>query len=132
VPATAHLANLIITAYQHGAAYQGPATIYLALVTDNPSATVAGTEVTDAAYARESFAQSGFTNDGAGGLTNTAAIVWSAVAAADYTLPVVALEAYDAATDGNRLWYEYLDVSVTIIEGQAPRIGATELSVTLV
>jgi hypothetical protein len=131
MPATAYTADLISDALMNGAAYQGPATIYLALVIDTPSATVAGTEVTLGDYARKSFAQSGWTSDGAGGLTNMADIEF-VTATADYDDAVVAVEAYTAATDGTRLWYIVLTSPMTVADGQTPKFLAGDLELTIV
>jgi len=74
MPATTYTANLIAKAIANGSAYQGPATIYLALVTDTPSASVAGTEVTDASYARVSVDITAWDDDDAGTLSSNALI----------------------------------------------------------
>jgi len=133
MPATDYTADLIADALAHGSAYQGPATVYLALVTTVPTATVAGTEVTLGGYARKSFAQTGWTNDGAGGLTNTADIAWDE-ASADYDDDIVAIEAYDDDGDpaGNRLWYIVLTTAKTIVSGQTPKFLAGDLVLTVV
>lgn len=131
MPATAYTANLICDAAAHGSAYQGPATIYLALATTTPSATVAGTEVDDEDYERSEFAQSGWTDDGAGTRTNTAVITWPE-AAADFSGDVEAIEAYDAATEGNRLWYAILSAPVTYYAGEVPTFAAGALSFSIV
>ena len=131
MPATSYTANLIATALKNGTSYQGPATVYLALATTTPSATVAGTEVTLGDYGRVTFAQSGWTNDGAGGLTNTADIEYPE-ASASYDAEVVAIEAYTAASAGTRLWYIILATSKTILTGQIPKFLAGDLTLTVV
>lgn len=131
MPATAYWANLICDAAANGTSFQGPATIYLALVTTAPSATVAGTEVDDADYERATFAQSGWTDDGAGSRTNTAIIEW-VEAAADFSADVEAIEAYDAATAGNRLWYALLSAPVTYYAGEVPTFAAGALTFSIV
>lgn len=131
MPATTYTANLIATALANGTAYQGPATVYLALVTTTPSKTVAGTEVTLGGYARKTFAQSGWTNSGTGTLTNTADIEWSE-ATADYDNRVVAVEAYDQASGGNRLWYIVLSTPRTVTDGTTPKFLAGDLELQVV
>ena len=131
MPATAYTANLIATALKNGAAYQGPATVYLALATTVPSATVAGVEVTLGDYARATFAQSGWTNDGAGSLTNTADIDYPLVTE-NYDDDVVAMEAYTAASDGTRLWWIELTTPKIIFVGQTPKFLAGDLTLTVV
>jgi hypothetical protein len=112
-------------------AYQGPSTVHLALVTTTPSKTVAGTEVTAGNYARKSYAQSNWTVEDAGALVNPADISWTA-ASEDFEAPVVAVEGYDAATDGNRLWYIILENSRAIIAGQPPTFYAGDLELDFV
>ena len=131
MPATDYTADLIASALANGASYQGPATVYLALTTTVPTATVAGTEVTLGSYARKTFAQTGWTNDDAGGLTNTADIEFIE-ATADYDGPVVAIEAYTAASAGTRLWYIVLTTAKTIVSGQTPKFLAGDLVLTVV
>lgn len=132
MPATSYTRNLIAKAIAHGTAYQGPATIYLGLATDTPSATVAGTPPDDASYARVEFTQAtGWDDDDDGTLSNAAAVTWPA-AAADYADDIEAIEAFDAATDGNRLWYELLDAPVAIVQDQQPQFDAGELVLPVV
>jgi hypothetical protein len=126
MPATEYLANLIAKASKNGTAYQGPSTIYLALVTDIPTRTVAGTEPTDTDYDRLTFAQSGWTDDNAGTLSNTNVLQWPA-ADADYPEDVEAIEAYTAASGGTRLWWAPLDQAMVVLDAQQPELLAGEL-----
>ena len=132
MPGTAYTDNLMATALSHGTSYQGPATVYLALVTTSPSKTVAGTEATIAAVtiARSTFAQSGWTNDGAGSLTNTADVSFTE-ATGDFDADVVAIEAYTALTSGTRLWYIILSSPRTILNSQTPKFLAGDLTLTV-
>ena len=132
MPASEYTADLIASALANGDAYQGPATIYLALVTTMPTAGEEGTEVTLGSYARKSFAQSGWTNDDAGGLTNTADIEF-VTATADYDDDVVAVCGYDDDGDpsGNFLWWIPLTASKTIVDGQTPKFLAGDLALTI-
>ena len=131
MPATAYTAGLIATALAHGTSYQGPATVYLALVTDIPTKTVAGTEITLGSYARYTFAQSGWTDDGAGDLTNTGDISFPA-ATADYDDDIYAVEAYTAGSGGTRLWYIELAAPMTISNGQTAKFLAGDLTLSIV
>lgn len=126
MPATEYTAHLIADAAAGGTAYQGPATIYLAMTTTEPSKTVAGTEVVHDDYDRKTFAQSGWTNDGAGSLENTANIEYAELST-DYDDEVVAVEAYDAATSGNRLWYIVLASPRLFVTGETPTFLAGDL-----
>jgi hypothetical protein len=129
MPATEYTAGLIADALANGTAYQGPSSVKLALVTTLPTPTEAGTEVTLGGYERVTFAQSGWTNNGVGGLTNTAEIVWPE-ATAEYDGPVVAVEAYNTAGT-YRLWYVVLSQEKTVIEGLIPKFLAGDLVLTV-
>lgn len=131
MPATDYTADLIADAVANGTAYQGPATVYLALTTTVPTATVPGTEVALGSYARAAFAQTGWTNNAAGGLTNTSDIVFPE-ATAYYGDDVVAVEAYTASTAGTRLWWIALLTPKTVVIGQTPKFLAGDLVLTVV
>jgi len=127
MPATAYTANLIAKAEAHGTAYQGPAIVYLALVTTTPTKTVAGTEVTLGAYERYGFDQTtDWTDDNAGALTNNLDVEYP-LATADYDDDVVAVEAYDADVSGNRLWFIILEEPLTTVTGQTAKFYTGDL-----
>ena len=133
MPATAYTRHLIADAVANGTSYQGPATVYLALTTTVPTASAAGTEVTLGCYARVSFAQSGWTNDADGTLTNTADIAFPE-ATANYDAAVVAVEAYDedgSSPPENRLWWIELTTPKSIVTGQTPKFLAGDLVLTV-
>lgn len=131
MPATAYTADLIADALANGAAYQGPATVYLALTITVPTATVAGTEVTLGAYARKIFAQTGWTNNAAGRLSNTADLAFPE-ATANYDGDVVAVEAYSAAAAGTRFWWIDLPTPKTVLAGQTPKFLAGDLVLSVI
>jgi len=131
MPATEYTAHLIADALAGGTSYQGPATVYLALVTTQPTRTVAGTEVTLGNYVRKTFAQSGWTNDGAGSLTNTADIEYP-VTDEDYDDDVIAMEAYSLASGGNRLYWIDLATPRTVVTGSTPKFLAGDLDLSVV
>jgi len=133
MPATNYTKHLIGDALANGTSYQAPATVWLALTTTVPTASVVGTEVTLGSYVRESFAQSGWTNNGTGGLTNTGDIVFTE-ASADYDDDVVAVQAYDddGAPVGNALWWIELTTPKTIVTGQTPKFLAGDLVLSVV
>ena len=53
-------------------------------------------------------------------------------ALAPISADIEAVEAYDAATDGNRLWYEPLPAPVTFVAGDIPQFDAGELTFNVV
>jgi hypothetical protein len=130
MPGTAYTDNLIATAKAHGASYQGPATVYIAMVSTTPSKTVAGTIVQMGAVdvATISFAQTGWTNDGAGNLQNTNDIN-GIEATGDFDDDVVAVEFYDNASpaSGNRLEFIILSTPRTFTAGMTPKFLAGDL-----
>ena len=133
MPASETTAALIAAAIAHGAAYQGPASIELALVTTLPTAVSAGTEVTGGSYARQTVnPASAFTQDGVGGFYNTTAVVYPTLSGTDYDAAVVAVEAYDHSDHTTRLWYIVLDSPVTKVIGETPQFPPGELYLTVV
>lgn len=116
MPLSEYAADLLATAEANGTAYQGPATIYLALMLTESVPATSGTEVSGDGYARVAFAQTGWTNNGAGELSNTADISWPE-AEEDWGT-AVEVAAFDADVSGNRLWSEPLDEDVIIANGQ--------------
>ena len=107
MPCTEYWADLIAVAAKHGTAFQGPATIYLALCSDTPTKAVAGTPVAYTGYARPSYAVSDYASDGIGNLVNGAVVVtFPTPTGGDDTAYYV--EAWTAASAGTRLWFEEL------------------------
>ena len=129
MPATAYWANLIAKAAAHGSSFQGPATVYIALVTDTPTATVAGTEIDDTNYDRATVDISAWDDDGAGKLSNDVDIAWPA-AADDYSADINAIDVYDVSD--NRLWYQILSAPVTFLQNDVPTFDAGELTLSIV
>lgn len=114
---TNYLRNKIVDWYHRQVSFTPPTSHWIALVTSTPNAGTAGTEVSGTGYARQqitlsttSMASTGgdttTTNPSAGttGKTsNNAAVNFGTAGSAWGT--VVAWEAYDASTGGNRLHF---------------------------
>jgi hypothetical protein len=102
-----------------------PTAWYLALFTAAPSDSGGGTEVSGGAYARQSvtFTVSGNT------ATNSAEIEFP-VATANYG-SVTHVGVFDASSAGNLLAHAALTSSKTIETGDAFRVQASELDITL-
>ncbi len=130
MPGTTYTDNLIATAKAHGASYQGPATVYLAMVSTTPSKTVAGTIVQMGAVdvATIAFAQTGWTNDGAGNLQNTADVA-GIEATGDFDADVVAIDIYDGPDPASdeRLEFIILATPRTFTAGMTPKFLAGDL-----
>lgn len=106
MPVTEYRANQIAVAEKNGTAFQGPATVYLALVSDTPTKAVAGTPVVYTGAARVAYAASGWTSDGIGNLVNAGVVTFPTPTGGDDWAWYV--EAWSAAVGGNRFWYEEL------------------------
>src|ERR1039457_4338421 len=116
--ASAYTADLIKAAATHGTAYQAPADIYLAFVTTVPDMDDPGTEPTDSGYARVAMVQPTIWSDNGEGSLLTNADILQAAACASVPWSWIAVSAFDAATDGNFLWYELMPTPVSIVVGQ--------------
>jgi hypothetical protein len=99
-----------------GSAYQGPNKWYLELTSDVPDSGTLGTPVEYTGYLGPvEFAAADWDADGAGKLTNDAAIDFGEPT--DGSDTAVAVEAYDDAQKTNRIWYEELDAPLDIDDG---------------
>jgi len=131
MPASEYTADLIAEAAAGGTAYQGPATIYLELVTTAPAPDTPGTP---SGLGRIAVAQATFwSSDDAGKLTNAEIAAWEA--ATGDVGPVTHYERWDAASGGNMLGYDALsgdEASRTIVTGQIARFPVGALTLTVV
>jgi len=114
MPLSSAWAALLAAAAKHGTAFQGPATWYIELVSDTPTATVEGTPVIYTGYAgRVGITVANLTADGTGTLTSAAAIVFGTPAAGDSDTATY-FEVWDAISGGTRIGYEELDAPLYI------------------
>ena len=98
--------NKIIDHMLRNQAYTPPATVYVALYTDDPTDADTGTEVSGGAYARQSVTLSA----ASGGATSNSADITFPTATADWgTITHVLLR--DASTGGNLLMHSALDAA---------------------
>jgi hypothetical protein len=125
------------------AAGTGPTSLYVGLLTANPTDSTAGTEVTGGSYARVAVtsslanwagtqaAASTVASSGTSGTTsNNAAITFPAPTANWGTITGVGI--YDATTAGNLLIYSALTTSKTVNNGDAaPSFAAAALTFQL-
>lgn len=121
-----YLENALINATLRNTTYTSPATVYLALYTDDPTDADTGTEVSGGSYARQSIT---FGSPSNGTSTNSAAIEFPAATGNWGTITHVGIR--DALTTGNLLYHTALDVSKTINTGDIFKILTSNLSVTL-
>ena len=112
---TEYEANLRLKASLHGTAYQGPTSYWVDLVTDAPSRTVAGTP---SGLGRiQLVCATGVTDNGDG--TGDNAALWTFAAPGADLAECVYAELWDAASAGNRRFYEPLNSPVTPLAGLA-------------
>lgn len=121
-----YLENALINATLRNTTYTSPATVYLALYTDDPTDADTGTEVSGGSYARQSIT---FGSPSNGTSTNSAAIEFPAATGNWGTITHVGIR--DASTSGNLLYHTALDASKTINTGDIFKILTSNLSVTL-
>jgi hypothetical protein len=120
-----YLENALINATLRNTSYTSPATVYLALYTDNPTDADTGTEVTGNGYERQSITFGAPSN---GVSTNTAAIEFPQATGSWGTVSYVGIR--DASTSGNLLYHTALDASKAIATGDVFRVAIGSLSVT--
>ncbi len=120
------LENALINATLRNTSYTSPTTVYLALYTTDPTDADTGTEVSGAAYARQSITF-GAPSDGVS--TNSAAIEFPQAGGSWGTVAYIGIR--DASTAGNLLYHSPLTASKTIATGDVFRVAAGSLSVAL-
>lgn len=121
-----YLSNIILNEVLRGVDYTPPASAYLALYTDDPTANDIGTEVSGGGYARQIVT---FSNASGGQIVNDVDIVFPQATASWGTITHIGIR--DASTGGNLLFYGPLDISKTIDSGDQLKIPAGELTITL-
>lgn len=123
-----YLSAALLNEVLRNTAWTGPATVYLALYTSDPTAADTGTEVSGGAYARQPIAFAAPTLvAGAQTVVNSAEVAFP-VATADWGL-ISHVGLRTAATGGNLLFTRALDNPRTIQSGDRPRFLASSTSV---
>jgi hypothetical protein len=123
-----YLSAALLNEVLRNTAWTGPATVYLALYTSDPTAADTGTEVSGGAYARQAIAFAAPTLvAGAQTVVNSVEVAFP-VATADWGL-VTHVGLRTAATGGNLLFTRALDNPRTILSGDRPRFLASSTSV---
>jgi hypothetical protein len=110
----AFLAAQIAAAMMHGTAYQAPATVYAALTVADSSDATAGTECSDATYARQPVTPASLFSRTGGVDTTILDILWPGATAA-YT--VHAVEFYDSllSSGSNNRVLPYIPISSVVV-----------------
>lgn len=121
---TTYLANHIFDKMFRNQTFTPPSTLYLALFTSAPtdaytSGSPNGTEVSGSGYSRQAMAL-----DAAASRATQNTDVESFTASGGNFGTVVAIGIFDASTNGNLLWWDGLDVSKTVNDGDTISFAA--------
>lgn len=122
-----YLDNVVLASALTNVSFPTITTVYVALFTVAPTPTTAGTEVTDANYARIAAA---FSAPSAGSTANTGTLSFFGAGAASAVGSVVAVAIMDAATVGHILYFGLLTTSKTVGIGDTMSFAGSALSVT--
>ena len=117
---TNHGEDKLLTLFKNAGSY------YLALFTAAPGETGGGTEVTGGAYVRQPVT---FGEPADGTMKNSAAIEFP-TAAADWGT-AVSWGLFDAADDGNLVWYGEITTPKELLAGDIYRINTGNLTLTM-
>jgi len=110
--------------------YSAPATVYVALFTEAPTDAGGGTEVSGGSYARVAVTNN-LTNwpAASGGAKSNGTEITFPQASGDWGT-VVAFAIFDAASDGNMLYWGDLTNSKTIQNGDTAKFAVGDLDIT--
>ena len=130
MPASNYVRTSTLSAWLQRQALSVPATLYVALFTNNPTAANSGTEVSGGGYQRApvTFSTPTIAGDQAV-IQNNAEVTFPKLTASAGTAAYAAI--MDAATGGNLLFYQALSTSLTLSYGFTPYFAAGELKVYL-
>ena len=120
-----YLDNIMLEAALRAVAYTSPATAYVALYTGAPGPSGGGTEVTGGSYGRQACTFGAAAN---GSLTNSAPCTFPQATLAWGTITSFGI--FDAATNGNLLYYGNLTASKTINSGDQLTFATSGITVT--
>jgi len=125
-----YLENKVLDFLLGGVSYTPPATVYIALFTAAPTDAGGGTEVSGGGYARVAVTNNttNFPAASNGSKSNGTTITFP-TATADWGT-VVAVGIFDAATNGNLLFWANLTTSKTIQNGDTAQFAAGSLTFT--
>jgi len=125
-----YLENKILDFLLGGVSYTPPATVYIALFTVAPTDAGGGTEVSGGGYARVAVANN-TTNFPAAtnGTKSNGTTITFPTATADWGT-IVAVGIYDAATNGNLLFWANLTTARTVQSGDTAQFAVGALTFT--
>lgn len=121
-----YLENALINGTLRATSYTAPATVYVALFTDDPTDAGTGTEVSGNGYARQAAT---FAAPSGGAASTNADVQFPQATGTQGTVTHFAI--FDALTTGNMLFHGALTTSKTIDTGDVFKIASGSLTVTL-
>lgn len=120
-----YLEEKIVEHFLRNNAITPPTTVYVALFESDPGEATAGTETAYTGYARQT---SSWTSIDANGQTkNVGALTFPANGNATTSVTITHLALFDAATNGNRLFYAQLSAPKTLSPGDVLSFAANAI-----
>jgi hypothetical protein len=129
--ATDYLEAALLNHIFRGTTFTAPTTLYVALMTVDPTDSTGGTECSGTAYARVAVTcnTTNWSAPGApGSITNSNAITWAVAGSSWGTINAVAF--FDASSGGNMLMWLDISPGVAVASGQTASFAASALTVT--
>ena len=120
-----YLEEKIVEHFLRNNAITPPTTVYVALFQSDPGEATAGTETAYTGYARKSATWTAL--DANGQTKNVGALTFPANGNASASVTITHLALYDAATNGNRLFYAKLSASKTLSPGDVLSFAANAI-----
>lgn len=120
-----YLEEKIVEHFLRNNAITPPTTVYVALFESDPGEATDGTETAYTGYARQSATWTAL--DANGQTKNVGALTFPANGNASASVTITHLALYDAATNGNRLFYAQLSASKTLSPGDVLSFAANAI-----
>ena len=120
-----YLEEKIVEHFLRNNAITPPTTVYVALFESDPGEATGGTETAYTGYARQSSTWTAL--DANGQTKNVGALTYPANGNAAASVTINHLALYDAATNGNRLFYAQLSASKTLSPGDVLSFAANSI-----
>lgn len=120
-----YLEEKIVEHFLRNNAITPPTTVYVALFESDPGEGVGGIETAYTGYARQPASWTAL--DANGQTKNVGALTFPANGNASASVTITHLVLYDAATNGNRLFYAQLSASKTLSPGDVLSFAANAI-----
>ena len=120
-----YMEEKIVEHFLRNNAITPPTTVYVALFESDPGEATGGTETAYTGYARQSSTWTALDTNGQ--TKNVGALTFPANGNASAGVTITHLALYDAATNGNRLFYAQLSASKTLSPGDVLSFAANAI-----